>query len=43
MKTFKNNIGCVALFDDSLPDEEIKKRLSWMGGNWKEVKLKKVI
>ena len=38
MSKFVNDFGCKAEFDDRINDERIKERLSWLGGNWIEVK-----
>jgi len=35
MKTYKNDIGCEMSFDEDISIEEVNKRLSWMGNNWK--------
>jgi len=34
MKRYINNIGCSAEFEDGIPEEEILKRLSWLGSGW---------
>ncbi len=40
MRTFVNDIGCSMSFEKSIGEEEIKKRLSFMGGikKWREIK-----
>jgi hypothetical protein len=38
MKTFRNSNGCEMNFDDSITEEEVNKRLSWLGKEWREVK-----
>ena len=39
MKTFRNNVGCIASFDDDISPQEIAERLSFFGGeDWREVK-----
>ena len=38
MKTFVNDIGCKMCFEESIPEAEVNKRLSWMGKNWRELK-----
>ena len=37
MRTFKNSIGCSMSFDESISEEQIKERLSFMGDDWEEV------
>lgn len=37
VRQFINNIGCKAEFDDTIPEEEIQKRLKWLGKNWREI------
>jgi hypothetical protein len=38
MKTFVSDVGCSMSFDEEIDEEEMNKRLSWMGDTWKEVK-----
>ena len=40
MRTFVNKIGCSMSFENGISEEEINKRLSFMGNieNWREIK-----
>ncbi len=40
IRTFVNNIGCSMSFEKGISEEQIKKRLSFMGNveDWKEIK-----
>ena len=39
MRKFTNGKGIIAEFEDTLPEEQIKERLSWMmGNNYYEIK-----
>ena len=35
MKEYINDIGCSMSFDDDITDEQVNKRLKWLGSNWK--------
>lgn len=43
MKKYRNESGCEMNFDDEIPQEEIEKRLKWLGSNckWIEITEKK--
>ena len=38
MRKFENDIGCTAEFEDGISDEEIGRKLNFLGGIWKEMK-----
>jgi len=37
MIKYMNDIGCVMEFEEGISEEEVKKRLAWMGKNWRRV------
>jgi len=38
MRNFINEIGCTASFEETLTEEIIQERLSWLPGkNWREI------
>jgi len=36
MVTYVNSIGCKASFDSDISEEQVNKRLSWMGSGWRK-------